>query len=531
MKTALLLLICLFLIVRAIACQCDLTINKSGIYKAQQYPVQPGQIICVQAGTYTYLRFQDMQGTAAAPIKIINCGGKVTVGDPANYGGIQFYNCLYFKLTGSGDSQTPYGFLINQSGGGSGLAITNKSSDSEVEQVEIMNMAFAGIMAKTDPTCDPTTQRGGFTMYNVNIHDNYIHDVYGEGIYVGNSFWSAGMNKTCDNTSQVIYPHDVIGLKIYNNLIERSGAEGIQYGCAPNAQVYRNTVRNPGASPFSTYQDNGIQIGEGSGGFFYGNIITNAASAGLIILGHTGNLIVYNNVIANSGSNGIFCDNRTGSSVNTPAGFLQNTIVTTGKEGIKLYNENNINTIVNNILVNIWQNRYIAFGQGATATQNNNLTNSSIAAAQFVNASGLNFQLTNTSPAVNAGMNLSSWGITTDLLGTSRPAANAYDIGAYEYVSSSAREASPFETKLSATSMLVYPTPCRGELTIQLPTEAQIKELLVYDLNGRLVQSHLYYTNLESTVTKDMTELPVGSYVLRVSLADQQVYTTRFVKM
>ncbi|GAB3939577.1 hypothetical protein GCM10028805_00200 [Spirosoma harenae] len=529
MKIALLVLIQLVTTLRLIACDCDLTITKSGIYKAQQYPIQPGQTICIQAGNYTYLRFMDMQGSPTSPIKIINCGGQVTVGDPANYGGIQFYNCRYFKLTGSGDAQVPYGFLINQSGGGSGLAITNKSSDSEVEQVEIMNMSFAGIMAKTDPTCDPSTQRGGFTMYNVSIHDNYIHDTYGEGIYVGNSFWSAGMNKTCDGVTQVIYPHDVIGLQIYNNLIERSGAEGIQYGCSPGAVVHHNVVRNPGISPFSTFQDNGIQIGEGSGGLFYGNIITNAASAGLIIVGHNGNLSVYNNVIANSGSNGIFCDNRPGSSVNTFATFLQNTIVTTGKEGIKLYNENNINTIANNILVNIWQNRYTAFGQGATATQSNNFTNLSIATAQFVDAANLNFQLTASSPAVNAGMNLSSFGVIDDLLGAGRPAGNAYDIGAYEYTESGARKA--FSAENIPSKLLVYPSPVRSDLTVQLPTEALVKELLVYDASGRLMVRYTYPLLLASVLSHDMTNLSVGTYMLRVELADQHVYTTRFTKM
>lgn len=145
----------------------------------------------------------------------------------------------------------------------------------------------------------------------------------------------------------------------------------------------------------------------------------------------------------------------------------------------------------------------------------------------------MNFQLTAASPAVDAGMNLSSWGITNDLTGTSRPAGNAYDIGAYEYVASGARMAFPAENALSMSSLqlCVYPSPCRGELTIQLPAEALIKELLVYDLNGRLVSNHSYPFAMVSTVTKDVTTLPIGSYVLRVQLADEQVYTTRFVKI
>ncbi|MEI6753247.1 MAG: choice-of-anchor Q domain-containing protein [Paludibacter sp.] len=46
-----------------------------------------------------------------------------------------------------------------------------------------------------------------------------------------------------------------------------------------------------------------------------------------------------------------------------------------------------------------------------------------------------NWQLLGNSPAVNAGTDLSAIGITTDILGTSRPFGSAYDIGAYECTS------------------------------------------------------------------------------------------------
>jgi hypothetical protein len=52
----------------------------------------------------------------------------------------------------------------------------------------------------------------------------------------------------------------------------------------------------------------------------------------------------------------------------------------------------------------------------------------------FVNASGSDFSLQPTSPAINAGTDLTSSGVTTDILGVARPQGPAFDMGAYEYI-------------------------------------------------------------------------------------------------
>ena len=44
------------------------------------------------------------------------------------------------------------------------------------------------------------------------------------------------------------------------------------------------------------------------------------------------------------------------------------------------------------------------------------------------------FRLTQISPAYNSGANLSSQGVTMDILGVPRPQKNIYDRGAYELV-------------------------------------------------------------------------------------------------
>ncbi len=55
----------------------------------------------------------------------------------------------------------------------------------------------------------------------------------------------------------------------------------------------------------------------------------------------------------------------------------------------------------------------------------------------FVDAANNNFHLTSNSPAVNVGADLSSTGFSTDIVGITRPQGPGWDIGAYEYSSSS----------------------------------------------------------------------------------------------
>ena len=287
-------------------CGCDHTVSQSGIYIQSTTPgtfnfnVLPGQTVCIQSGNYTLLRFRNFVGTASNPIIFKNCGGLVTIGHSSYYAALNFQNCRYFKITGSGDPSVNYGFRVDSSGTATAMSVDGLSSDCEVDHIEIAKAGFAGIMAKTDPGCDPATWRENFTMYNVNIHDNYVHDVAGEGFYAGNSFFGSGMTFDCSGTTTTAFPHNIINLKIHHNIVRRSGAECLQYACAPNAQVYNNDLDRCGISPFASFQNNGLQCGGGAGGDCYNNQIRNVGGSGLAIIGHLGNNRFYNNLIVKS---------------------------------------------------------------------------------------------------------------------------------------------------------------------------------------------------------------------------------------
>lgn len=390
--------------------------------------IPAGSVICIPAGTRGALLLKNLKGTAAKPIIIINKGGKVTftTASTASYA-FKTQNCQYFKILGNGAPGVTYGIDVN--GGNISMTMDDLSSDFEISNVEVRNSGFAGIMAKTDPTCDVATQRGHFTMRNVSLHNNYVHKTGGEGFYVGNSFYADGMALACGK----VLPHDVINVKIYNNRIDSAGCEGIQVGSAiAGCEVYNNTVTSPGLSPFANGQNNGIQIGEGAGGKCYNNLIKNAPGNGIIVLG-LGDNQVFNNFILNSGANGIFADSRYTPGPNFQ--FINNTIIASAADGIKMNSETiPMNTVINNVIVKSGSGVAIhKISNGVKLTASNNYTGNDINALKFVNYNGDDFHLLSSSPLINAGANVLLYGILTDYYGKTRPSGIAFDIGATEY--------------------------------------------------------------------------------------------------
>lgn len=411
----------------------DLTANCSYTVQPSEWFVDgsklaPGAVICIPAGVRGALLLKNIKGSAASPIIIINKGGKVTFSATASSGyTFKTQNCKYFKILGSGSSSVKYG--IDITGGNIGMSMDELSSDFEIANVEVRNSGFAGIMAKTDPTCDAATQRGRFTMSNVSIHDNYVHKTGGEGLYVGNSFYADGMSLACGK----VMPHDVTNLKVYNNLTDSTGCEGIQVGAAiSGAEIHHNTVKTPGISPFANGQNNGIQLGEGTGGKCYSNLIKNAPGNGIIVLG-LGDNLVFNNYILKAGAYGIFADSRYTPGPNFQ--FINNTIINPGLDGIKLNSESiPMNTVINNAIIipgsGVAINRK---SSGVKITASNNYLGKDVNALKFVNYNGDNFHLQSTSPLINAGANVSTYGVITDFYGALRPLGLTYDIGATEY--------------------------------------------------------------------------------------------------
>ena len=421
-------------------CGCTYTVPASDYIKidGQVLGLKPGAVICLKAGlSYRNIIFKNLRGTAAAPIIIKNCGGAVVIdASTTKRSGIRTERSSFLRITG-GNVHGSYGIKIT--GGWHSMHLDMLTTNVEVDHVEISNSGFAGVMAKTDPSCDDATIRGNFVMRNVLLHHNYIHDTAAEAFYVGHNNYLKGINTPCGTR----LPGTLEGLKIYDNVVKNSGWESIQVASTPNgAEVYNNRIENYGVKNV-TYQNHGVQFGEGGNARFHGNLIKGGKGNGVMIISNAENF-AYNNVIVNTGGHGIFCDDRT--AVGIGFKFINNTIVNSGRDGIRLYSDNvPINLVYNNVIANpksystysyprTGNDAYVyLLGPGVKIKSLNNFFTRDINALKFANASGFNFSLTWGSPAINKGTTIASYGIPLDYALTARLKGAAYDIGALEY--------------------------------------------------------------------------------------------------
>lgn len=398
--------------------------------------IKPGAVICLNAAnTYYNIVFRNLKGTATSPITIKNCGGTATLNATGRTFGLKTEGSQYIRITGGTGST--YGIKIV--GGQQSMTLEKLTTYVEVDHVEIGGSGFAGIMAKTDPTCDNATIRGNFVMRNVFIHDNYIHDTGGEGMYIGHTFYLKGVSLSCGTR----LPHILENVKIYNNVIKNSGWESIQIGSTPGgAEVYNNRIENYGVKNV-TYQKNGVQFGEGAPGKFYNNLIKGGKGIGLFILSN-GQNTVYNNIIIGTGEDGIFCDDRTATGVGFK--FINNTIINPGTNGIRIYADLvDRNYVYNNIIVNPGKYSSYTYPRSGNdayvyllsktmrVTMASNHFTRDITTLKFASPSTYNYALTSTSPAINKGFNISAYNIPFDYAQHPRLDGTAYDVGAYEY--------------------------------------------------------------------------------------------------
>ena len=436
-------------------CNCDhtitllqTTVDGSGIHA--------GDIVCLEAGNRTFLRLINFHGTVQNPIVLINCGGEVIIRNNDLQYGISIENSSFFRLTGTGTEGITYGIRILESTheGAMGIAISSKSTNFEIDHTETANTGFAGIMAKTDPECDLSANVNNFTQYQTIIHDNYVHDTGGEGLYIGHSFYG-GITNTCDGQVVTLIPGVLKGVRIYNNTLDYIGWDGIQVGSVTeDCEIYGNTITNYGTT--GTFaQNSGIQLGGGTTGKCYNNYIANGSGNGMSIFG-LGNNDIFNNIIVNSGYfyykpeigaiYGIFEDDRT-TIPNSSFNFYNNTIVNPRTDGIRFMSTQSINNkFYNNIILKpgslgnynqySLQNSYINVGSQdgiISSIQSNNFFYKDLSTILFEDASGNNYRLTKLSPAVDAGLNLAVYGISTDFDSNLRPNGKNFDLGAFEY--------------------------------------------------------------------------------------------------
>lgn len=505
-------------------CNCDFTIpNGTSTYTFDGVAkgAKPGDVICISAGALQRVVFQNLKGSATDYIKITNCGGQAVIGSPTANGALNFSNCQFIHLTGTGDSNNFYGIKIPETSSSTqGVSAYNLSSDFEIDHLEITKVGFAGIMIKSDPSKDCLNtiyERPNFTMRNIHIHDNYIHDISGEGIYCGNSFY----NGTTVYCGSMQYPHEVRSVKIHNNIFKNTGWESIQVGSGvDDIHIYDNKITDYGAANVSG-QNGGIQLGSGSTGKIYNNMIK-GGSGRAIFMGGIGNYYIFNNVLINTGvagSSAGIAMSLTKTPLSTdivptnflgPVRIINNTFVNETYGAIKESLQGPIGNVLYNNLIVGGTSSWLSLRSDTDWSKANNIYIANMADAKFVNPAMDDYHLQTGSPAINAGKDVSVFGVNFDHENNPRPVGGAWDVGAFELTGN--------QKPIVSVST---------DQTITLPANSTTLTGSAMDSDG-IISSYLWtkqsgptavLTNT-TTTTLSISGLVAGIYVFRLTATD-----------
>lgn len=411
--------------------------------------------IKVKAGTYANgVLFANVNGTPMKPVVIINDGGQVICNGGSD-ASLDLSTCRYVHVTGTGAKGIQYGFLT-AGGPTADFDAHYGTSDAEIDHIECGKSLYAGLVFRTYPStgCSwsitggngPATQAQmnapSWAIYNMLIHDNYVHDVPGEGMYLGQSHYGnadafsytpVGGNPLGGCSSGNESP--VIGAKVYNNIVKNVGSDGIQMsGCISGCSVNYNTIIGF-ATGNQDGQDGGVTWNPGSVGSVDHNWIeytgTGTVSMGVMYQGQ-GDVLVTNNVIKGNGKGQVGIALLRNTQQNVKGSTHQNILIANNTivgflTGYWFYGDNGFGTFLsmkNNLVV---APTIYSTGNG-TITQIQKFTNLEVTSFSGFRSS-TDLRLTAGSLATGKGTAIAE--VTNDYNNIQRKAP--YDIGAYAF--------------------------------------------------------------------------------------------------
>jgi hypothetical protein len=78
----------------------------------------------------------------------------------------------------------------------------------------------------------------------MSFHDNYVHDSFGEGFYIGNT--QNYYTYTCSGTTVTVQPQQIDSVKFYNNIMDKCGWTSAQISVTGGALIHDAVVTNFG---------------------------------------------------------------------------------------------------------------------------------------------------------------------------------------------------------------------------------------------------------------------------------------------
>ena len=260
------------------------------IYRPNGSAWKGGDTVKITGTSYSVIEFNNVAGDPCRPIVIMPL---TTVTTPVfRIKG----NSRYLKIWGG---KTKYGIKVN----GGALAITS-SHHIEADNIECTG-GSVGVYCKQDVVyADPMTWNPNYRMTKFTFKNMWIHDINGEGMYVGVTQPSGlTVKSTWSGLDTVIVPIRLDSVEISNNIVERCTWDAIQLSNARYGnKIFGNTVRDYGTINMSSQQA-GIILGGNTNGDIYNNTITRGTGNGIEAFGF-GVINIYGNTLDSCGYDG-----------------------------------------------------------------------------------------------------------------------------------------------------------------------------------------------------------------------------------
>jgi hypothetical protein len=285
------------------ACNCDITIPASAWYvdidkktntNAYVIAPKPGQTVCFADGVRGPIELHNINAASGSPITFASCSGTTLKGTAGQHV-VQFFNSSFVRVS---SEQGP----IDITGGGHGLYFRDLSTDVEANGIYFHDLGYSGFEAKTDPTCDPKTWRGAFTLRNPVVKNcRFVNIATGEAIYIGESHYHTTFPLSgCASGVKSAQEHDVVGATVTGCSFEHIGRDAIQIGASTGMVVTNNKIKDFGYTK-EYGQGSGVTWNPGSTGEVAYNTIDTGSGFGILAQGR-GSGKIHHNVVLNTGT-------------------------------------------------------------------------------------------------------------------------------------------------------------------------------------------------------------------------------------
>ncbi len=454
--------------------------------------VSAGDSVLVVSGNYVGFDIRT-SGTSNQPIVFKALSNDVTINtrNPVTTDGINIENANYVEVHGFN--------VINQPRAGIRIVVSDfikiKNNNCSINYKWGIFTGFTDDILIEGNTCSFSEDEHGIYVSNSSdrptIINNHSFNNNGCGIHM-NGDLSMGDDGIISNAV-------VAGNIIHDNGV--GGGSAINMDCVQDSKIFNNLLYNNHATGIAMYQIDGAE-GSKNNKIFNNTIIhpSDGRWAVLVVNASTGNTI-YNNILINKHSfRGSICLDE-----ESKPGFVSDYNLVVNR-----LSDDDGNS---NMSLTSWQS--MDYDIHSQIVQDENQI--------FVDPNNSNYHLLQTSQPINIGTSLVSSVVSVDLDGVSRPQGSGYDIGAYEFTSTTSIDDEQIVNDFKLYQN--YPNPFNPSTKISWRSPVSSWQTLkVYDILGNEVANLIdefkpagsYDVDFDASVLSSgvyIYQLIVGNYI------------------